>query len=122
MIKKILCVDDLEVERLKLKTILEEGGYECAAIGSASKAIELLEKGVKPDLIFLDIVMPDMDGFSACRSLKNTEHGKDIPVVFVSSKSEEADKVWAQLNGGAAYITKPYQREDVYDAISKVQS
>ena len=122
MIKRVLCVDDTEIDRVRLKKILTDAGYEVATVASAPEAIDRVSKGLRPDLILMDIVMPEMDGFSAYRALKNSEAGKNIPVVFVSSKSEQADKVWAQLLGAKAYITKPYQQEEILSQIRGLQA
>ena len=116
-IKKILCVDDMIVELSNLKNILTEAGYEVATANSGKAAIETIAVNGNPDLIFMDIVMPEVDGFTACRKLANDEATKHIPVVFLSSKSEQADKVWAQLQGGKAYITKPFQKNEILDQI-----
>lgn len=116
-IRKILCVDDASVELSNLSNILVAEGYKVSTATSGKAALESIAANGKPDLIFMDIVMPDIDGFTACRKLANDQATKDIPVVFVSSKSEQADKVWAQLQGGKAYITKPYQKQEILDQI-----
>jgi twitching motility two-component system response regulator PilH len=116
-IRKILCVDDMVVELSNLKNILTEAGYEVTTAHSGKAAIETIAASGNPDLIFMDIVMPEVDGFTACRKLANDEATKDIPVIFLSSKGEQADKVWAQLQGGKAYITKPFQKNEILDQI-----
>jgi twitching motility two-component system response regulator PilH len=116
-IRKILCVDDMVVELGNLKNILTEAGYEVTTARSGKAAIETIAANGNPDLIFMDIVMPEVDGFTTCRKLANDEATKRIPVIFLSSKGEQADKVWAQLQGGKAYITKPYQKNEILDQI-----
>lgn len=116
-IKKILVTDDILVEQEKLKQILMGAGYEVVTASSGKEAIDKIAGGFKPDLIFMDIVMPEVDGFTACRKIANDEATRDIPVIFCSSKDEEADKVWAQLQGGKAYITKPYEKAEILDQI-----
>lgn len=116
-IRKILCVDDMVVELSHLKNILTEAGYEVTTAHSGKAAIDSIAADGNPDLIFMDIVMPEVDGFTACRRLANNQATKNIPVVFLSSKSEQADKVWAQLQGGKAYITKPYRKNEILDQI-----
>ena len=73
----------------------------------------------KPDLIFLDIVMADMDGFAVLRELQRYPATRSIPVVFVSSKSNAADKAWAAMQGGKGYITKPYTPAEVLAEVQK---
>lgn len=116
-IKKILVTDDILVEQEKLKQILMGAGYEVVTASSGKEAIDKIAGGFKPDLIFMDIVMPEVDGFTACRKIANDDATRDIPVIFISSKDEEADKVWAQLQGGKAYITKPYEKAEILDQI-----
>ncbi|MCL7422951.1 MAG: response regulator [Methylobacter sp.] len=116
-IRKILCVDDMAVELSNLKNILTEAGYEVTTAHSGKAAMDTIAANGNPDLIFMDIVMPDVDGFTTCRRLANDEATKNIPVIFLSSKGEQADKVWAQLQGGKAYITKPYQKNEILEQI-----
>ncbi len=72
-IKKILCVDDMIVDLSNLKNILSEAGYEVTTAHSGKAAIETIVANGNPDLIFMDIVMPEIDGFTACRKLANDE-------------------------------------------------
>ncbi len=116
-IRKILCVDDMVVDLNNLKNILIDAGYQVTTAQSGKEAIDTIAAQGNPDLIFLDIVMPEIDGFTVCRKLSNAAATKDIPVIFLSCKGEQADKVWAQLQGGKAYITKPYQKDEILDQI-----
>ncbi len=115
-IKKILVVDDTALYLDQIRQILSGAGYE---VITASSGMEALEKAKQehPDLIFLDIVMPEMDGFAACRELTKACETRDIPIAFVSSKDQEADRVWAELQGAKAYITKPYTAEQILDQV-----
>lgn len=116
-IRKVLIVDDMPAELENIKHIVSDAGYETVSASSGKDALEKVEK-FKPDLIFMDVVMPEMDGFAACRALHNGAASKDIPVIIVSSKDQEADKVWAQLQGASAYITKPYSAEQIVRQLS----
>jgi twitching motility two-component system response regulator PilH len=80
-------------------------------------AIEYAKSEV-PDLIFLDILMPDMDGYKVMRELQKDPVTKDIPVVFVSSKSQKADQAWAKMQGGRGFVPKPVNKESILKAIS----
>jgi len=71
-----------------------------------------------PDLIFLDILMPDMDGYKVMRELQKDPDTKDIPVVFVSSKSQKADQAWAKMQGGRGFVPKPVNREAILKVVS----
>ena len=119
-INTIMVVDDMSVELENIKGIVSDGGFQTVTANSGKEALEKA-KTVKPDLIFMDIVMPEMDGFATCRELSKDETTKDSPVVFVSSKDQQADKVWAQLQGAKAYITKPYSPDQILNQIKKFQ-
>ncbi len=118
-VRSVLIVDDSLVERENLKSILSASSISVAEADSGESALATAER-VKPDLIFLDIMMPGMDGFAVCRDLHGDEQTKAIPVVMVSSKDNRSDKVWAEQMGAVAYITKPYSAEDILAVIRKV--
>lgn len=115
--KKILVVEDDLVQQKHMCTVLASCGVEVVAANDGKQGLEKA-KSEQPDLIFMDIVMPEMDGYSACRQITSDEDTKHIPVVIVSSKNEEADKVWAQLQGATAMIAKPYTDDDLKVQIS----
>lgn len=117
MIQKILIADDSNTERLNLTHILESAGYQVIAAQSGNEAKALAESQ-HPDLILLDIIMEDGDGYQACRAIKRNPATQSIPVVMVSSKSNPVDKQWAQKLGADAYIVKPYTDEDVLQQIA----
>lgn len=112
MAKKILIVDDAHVDRTNLERIVVEAGHFALLAESGSQALERA-KNDQPDLIFMDVNMPGMDGFAATRKLKADDATKSIPVVFVSSKNQKADQAWGQMLGAKAYIAKPYSREQI---------
>ncbi|TAL52474.1 MAG: response regulator, partial [Methylovulum sp.] len=97
-IQKILICDDSQTDLANLQTALK--GTQCQLL-TASDGDEAIRKAKseQPDIIFMDIVMPGMDGYAACRSLRDDPATKNIPVIFVSSKHQKADRVWAQLQG-----------------------
>ena len=115
-ISKVMVVDDSPSELSNIKGIVSDAG--CIVI-SASNGKEALEKAKaeKPDVIFMDIIMPEMDGYEATRHLSNDKETKDIPIIFVSSKSQKADRLWGQMQGGKAYITKPYSPDQIIDQL-----
>ena len=65
----------------------------------------------------MDIVMPTMDGFATCRALAGDEDTKDIPVIFVTSKNQKADRLWAQMQGAKGFVTKPYSPDEIIDQL-----
>jgi two-component system, NtrC family, sensor kinase len=108
----ILIVDDVPANLTLLTGILKQHGYKVRPALSGSLALEAA-RHAPPDLILLDIHMPEMDGFEVCRCLKADEALKDIPVVFISALTETRDKIQAFDAGGVDYITKPFQVEEV---------
>lgn len=117
--KKILICDDSPVEIINLAKILEETDCHVIKATNGKEAIKLAKKH-KPDLIFLDIVMPEMDGYAACREITNSPETKDLPVVFVSSKGQKADRLWAQMQGAKDLVQKPYQDSEILNQVSAV--
>lgn len=115
-VRKVLCVDDTNADLLNLEKIVTGAGLIVLTATSGRDAIAIA-KGSLPDLIFLDVNMPDMDGFAVMRELKAAASVKSIPVVFVTSKSQKADKMWAQMQGASGYVTKPYTAEQILEQI-----
>ena len=108
----ILVVDDTPANLHLLIDILSKQGYEVRPAPNGKFALSAA-KGMPPDLILLDIMMPGMNGYEVCEQLKTDERTKDIPVIFVSAINEVLDKVKAFAIGGVDYITKPFQVEEV---------
>jgi two-component system, NtrC family, sensor kinase len=107
----ILVVDDTPDSLRLLVSILAERGYKVRAALNGKRALMAAQK-LPPDLILLDINMPDLDGYEVCRQLKQDERTHDIPVIFLSAWSDVFDKVKAFAAGGVDYITKPFQIEE----------
>ncbi|MBN1202028.1 MAG: response regulator [Anaerolineae bacterium] len=114
----ILIIDDKPANLQLLSSILKEHGHTVRAVVSGAMGL-IAARTVKPDLILLDIRMPEMDGYEVCRQIKADETLCSIPVVFISSLEEVFDKVKAFQSGGVDYITKPFQLEEV---IARVES
>lgn len=119
-VNKILLVDDSATDLQNLKDAVTGTGIQFVTASSGEDAISVATKET-PDLIFMDIVMDDVDGYRACRTLKENDATKDIPVVFVSSKKQRADKLWAEKQGGRGFIVKPYSKDDILDQIKVFQ-
>ncbi|MAM88781.1 response regulator [Allohahella sp. A8] len=110
--KKILIVDDSEADLKHLEQIVSGASYTAITAKSGQEAIERA-KSEKPSLILLDIIMQGMDGFSACREMSRDPALAGIPIVFVSSKNQKADHLWASRQGAKGLISKPYQAEEI---------
>ena len=115
---KVMIVDDTPANIDVLRRILSEDGFEISIAMSGEAALSLVEKN-RPDLILLDVMMPGIDGFETCEKLKANPATKDIPVIFVTAKTEVEDIVHGFKVGGVDYIAKPFKREEV---VSRVQT
>ncbi len=108
----ILIVDDIPANRNLLRRTLEPEGYEIRLAPNGKVALQLVELQA-PDLILLDILMPEIDGFSTCEHLKKNPDTANIPVIFITAKHESESVVRGFQVGGVDYITKPFEREEV---------
>jgi len=108
----ILIVDDNANNLQVLGNILSARGFKIALATNGQEAIDFVEKQV-PDLIFLDIMMPDMNGFEVCEKMKEKDKAKDIPIIFVSALSNPTNKVKAFEVGGVDYVTKPFNMSEI---------
>ena len=117
MINKVLLVDDSPTDLANIRSIVADAGYSVLTATSGDEAVKLA-KDESPDLIFMDIVMEGADGYDACREITQNDNTRGIPVVFVTSKNQKADRVWAELQGGKAFITKPYTPEQILEQIT----
>lgn len=116
MIRTVLVIDDAQTDRANLEKILSDAQYVVSSSTSGALGVEKARQD-KPDAIFMDVNMPDMDGFAAVRALRNDAATKDIPVIFVTAKDQKADKAWGQMLGAKGYITKPYSKEQILDQL-----
>ena len=114
--KKVLVVDDTAAHLQHLAEIVSNAGYHVITATSGREAIEK-SRAEKPNMIFLDIVMDDLDGYGACREITRSEETKDIPVVFVSTKNQRADKLWAEKQGAKALLSKPVDSAQIVDSL-----
>ncbi len=114
---KILIVDDSPAQLYSLQKIVEEAGHQTVIAKSGEQAIEIASDE-NPELILMDIVMPGMSGYQTKRKLGSNESTRHIPVIFVSTKSGDADIAWGMRQGATEYITKPVNRNKLLSAIS----
>jgi adenylate cyclase len=108
----ILVVDDVPANLILLTGMLKEKGYRVRPVPNGKMALKAVEHE-PPDLILLDINMPEMDGFEVCSRLKQDKRFHDIPIIFISALTETLDKVKAFQSGGVDYVTKPFQFAEV---------
>lgn len=118
MTSRILIVDDVAVNRRILSSILGKAGFECRVAGDGGEGLRLARES-PPDLVLLDVVMPGQDGYGVCAELKADAGLADVPVIFLSSLDEAADKIRGLEAGAADYITKPFDGGEV---LARVQN
>jgi twitching motility two-component system response regulator PilH len=102
----ILIVDDSPTEVHVMKKALEKGGFKTATAGDGQEGVRLARE-MHPDLIFMDIVMPGMNGYQATRAIVNDPGTRQIPIVMVTSKGHDTDRVWGLRQGAVDYLVKP---------------
>ena len=103
----VLIVDDSPLNLQVLGNTLRENGYKLAAAKSGSEALDFVQKKI-PDLILLDIMMPEMDGYEVCKKLKEDENTKKIPVIFLTARTDTDSIVRGFEAGGVDYVVKPF--------------
>ncbi len=119
MAKKILVIEDSVITGDLLKQRLEERGYETIVSYDGADGLAKI-KDEKPDLVILDVRMPGMDGFEVCRLAKADPQTKDIPIIFVTTASQQKDLARGKEVGGDGYITKPYDGKLIITEINKL--
>jgi twitching motility two-component system response regulator PilH len=115
---RILIVDDSLVEIEIMKRILQPTKHSLTVAMNGEDGIEKA-KLTRPQLILMDVVMPKKNGFQACRELRNDPAFKDVPIVLISSKDKDFDKVWGKQQGATEYLVKPYSPENLLAIVSK---
>lgn len=117
--KKILVVDDDPYILMSLEFLMQKNGYSVMVARNGREAMELVVQA-HPDLVILDIMMPDVDGYAICRQIKTNEKLKDIIVVFLSAKTREADINKGLELGAAMYISKPFSTRELMKQINSL--
>ena len=115
----VLIVDDSSTLREMIAELLIKAGMNVVEAKDGSEAQEMIQAS-PPDLVVLDIVMPNMNGYELCRWIKNKVETKDLPVIICSSKSEEFDRYWGMKQGADAYITKPFRPTDMISTVKQL--
>ncbi|AFZ36298.1 response regulator receiver protein [Stanieria cyanosphaera PCC 7437] len=116
---KVLVVDDSLTDRKVVSAYLEQAGLTVLDASSAEEAMDKLTQ-YQPSLIVLDVVMGGKSGFEMCRTLKAEQSTKPIPIILCSSKSTEADKMWGNVVGADAYLTKPVNRDELINKVKQL--
>ena len=118
---KVMIVDDSPTEVHVLQTMLTKNGHEVVVATSGEDGVEMA-KAEMPDLILMDVVMPGMNGFQATRKLTQDPKTSDIPVIMITTKDQETDKIWGMRQGAVEYIVKPVGAKDLIAKIKTVMA
>lgn len=117
--KKILVVDDDPYILMSLEFLLKKNGFEVMVARNGTEALEIVDKQV-PQVVLLDIMMPDVDGYAICKHIKNHKKLKDARVVFMSAKSKESDIQKGYDLGASLYITKPFSTRQLLKQVQEL--
>ncbi len=114
---QILIVDDSPTEIHVLSTILEKLGHSVITASNGEEGVAKA-KAEKPELILMDVVMPGMNGFQATRQLSRDDETSHIPIIIVTTKDQETDRVWGLRQGAKDYLTKPVEESMLVDKVN----
>ena len=109
---RILIVDDSPSQLLGMKRIVEKLGHEIVTAEDGASGVEVA-KSTMPDLILMDVVMPNLNGFQATRTISKNAETAHIPIILVTTKDQETDRVWGMRQGAKAYVTKPVKEDEL---------
>ncbi len=116
---KIMVVDDAPADLQNLKNILTKGGHQVIEVTSGQDSIAKA-KAEKPDAIVMDVVMPGVNGFQATRQISKDPATSAIPIIVVSAKNQETDRLWAMRQGAREYVVKPVKDADLLAKVKQV--
>ena len=116
---KIMVVDDAPADLQNLKNILTKGGHQVIEVTSGQDSIAKA-KAEKPDAIVMDVVMPGVNGFQATRQISKDPDTSAIPIIVVSAKNQETDRLWAMRQGAREYVVKPVKDADLLAKVKQV--
>ena len=116
---KVLVVDDEPSITKTLGARLKAEGFEVMVAGDGITALHSVYKD-PPDLIILDIMMPEMDGFETCQRLRSDPRYKEIPILMLTAKTAEEDKLWGEMLGAIEYLSKPFGSKELVEKVKKL--
>jgi twitching motility two-component system response regulator PilH len=118
VVKKVLIVDDSVAEVHLMQSMLLGGGFQSVGISDPMRVEEAIEEE-RPNVILLDVVMPQRNGFQVCRELKSQDHYSHIPVILVTSRTTPSDRYWGEQQGANGYVAKPFTPEELIEAVKR---
>ena len=118
---RILIVDDSPTQTLSLAKILKKNGHDVMTAKDGAEGVEVA-KAELPDLVLMDVVMPRVNGFQATRQITKNPSTSHIPVIIVTTKDQETDKIWGARQGARSYVTKPVEEATLMEAVNQFLS
>ncbi len=115
---RILIVDDSPTQTLSISKILKKHGHEIITAKDGEEGVEVA-KAELPDLVLMDVVMPKINGFQATRQITKNPSTSHIPVIIVTTKDQETDRIWGARQGAKSYVTKPVEEDFLMNAINQ---
>jgi len=116
---RVLIVDDSPTETQKMKSILTKNGHDVIEAGGGQEGVDKA-KAELPDVVLMDIVMPGVNGFQATRQIKQNDSTSHIPVIIVTTKNQDTDRIWSQRQGAVGYLVKPIDEKQLLKTIKEV--
>jgi len=115
---RILIVDDSPSQLMSIRRIVEKLGHDALTAEDGAAGVEAAKREI-PDLVLMDVVMPNLNGFQATRSISREPTTRHIPVILVTTKDQDTDRVWGMRQGAKAYITKPFSEAELAAVIAQ---
>ncbi len=109
---RILIVDDSPSQLMSIRRVVEKLGHDALTAEDGASGVEAAKREI-PDLVLMDVVMPNLNGFQATRSITREPTTRHIPVILVTTKDQDTDRVWGMRQGAKAYITKPFSEAEL---------
>jgi twitching motility two-component system response regulator PilH len=116
---RILIVDDSPSQLLGIQRIVEKLGHESLTAEDGAAGVEVAKREL-PDMVLMDVVMPNLNGFQATRTLSREATTKHIPVILVTTKDQDTDRMWGLRQGAKAYLTKPFSEDELAEVIERI--
>jgi twitching motility two-component system response regulator PilH len=117
----VLIIDDSPTELHLFQTMLEKAGFETLVADSGEEGLKAAKASL-PDCILMDVIMPGMNGFQATRRLTRDPATASIPVIMITTKDQETDKIWGMRQGAVEYVVKPVQQKELVAMINAVMA
>ena len=115
---RILIVDDSPTQTLSLAKLLKKHGHEILTARDGAEGVEVAKAEI-PDLVLMDVVMPKINGFQATRQITKNPSTSHVPVIIVTTKDQETDRIWGERQGAKGYVTKPVDEDTLLETINK---